>query len=126
MFIKTLQFTIPLIFIYTVVAYFIIDTYDQSEPEILGFVFAALLALINIFLTAFFLEKNLKKKGKEFVKVFFRSTLIRLAIILMIFFTILVKMSLNHFVFGVGFLILYFLSQMIEIYILHTNKHIGM
>lgn len=125
MLIKTIQFSLPVFFLYTIAAYLIINSYNLGKPEISGFVYAGLLALLNIFLTAFFLEKNLKKMGKEFVKVFFRSTLIRLAIILMIFFTILVKMSLNHFVFGVGFLILYFLSQMIEIYILHTNKHMG-
>ena len=95
---------------------------DYQKGEISALLLAGILALINIVFVVFFLVKKLGRPEKEFVSSFWRITLMRMVIILAIFFTILTKITLNHFVFTVAFFILYFLFQMIEIYILHTAK----
>ena len=122
---KTIQYSSAVLVLYAAVSYILVHSYQYNVPEITAFTLAGALALLNLFLTVFFIDKNLTKNQNEFMKSFLQSTIIRLIIILAIFFTILVAVSLNHFVFGIGFLILYFLFQMIEIYILHTNKHAG-
>ena len=122
---KTIQYSSVVFLSYIGISYLLIHTYQYNVPEITGFFLAGVLALLNLFLTIFFIDKNLTKNQNEFMKSFLQSTIIRLIIILAIFFTIMVAMPVNHFVFGIGFLILYFLFQMIEIYILHTNKHAG-
>jgi len=119
---KTLKPSVAIFILYITGTYFIVQKYDYGEPEILAFVFAGVLAIVNLVLTVFLIEKNLTKNKNDFIKGFLQSTMIRIAILLAIFFTIMVIMSLNHFVFGIAFFILYFLFQMIEIYILHTNK----
>jgi len=122
---KTIQYSSAVLVLYIGVSYILIHAYQYNVPGITAFTLAGVLALLNLLLTVFFIDKNLTKNQKEFMKSFLQSTIIRLVIILAIFFTILVVVPLNHFVFGIGFLILYFLFQMIEIYILHTNKHAG-
>lgn len=84
--------------------------------------YAGLLGSINVFLNIFFAVKNLKKPDNDFIKSFWMSIFFRMLILLGMFFTILIKVPLNHFVFTVAFFILYFLFQIIEIYILHTAK----
>ena len=122
MFKKTLKPAVLIFSLYIIISYLIVRKYDYGEPEILSFILAGALAVVNLFLTVFLIEKNLAKNKNEFIKSFLQSTMIRIVILLAIFFTLLVIMSLNHFVFGIGFFILYFLFQIIEIYILHTNK----
>ena len=122
MFKKTLKPAVLIFSLYIIISYLIVRKYDYGEPEILAFILAGALAVVNLFLTVFLIEKNLTKNKNEFIKSFLQSTMIRIVILLAIFFTLLVIMSLNHFVFGIGFFILYFLFQIIEIYILHTNK----
>jgi len=111
--------------LYIVSAFWIAENNDYGSPEILALLCAAILAGLNLFLTVYLIEKNLTKNKNEFIKNFLQSTIIRIVILLAIFFTIVVIMPLNHFVFSVAFFILYFLFQMIEIYILHTNKRSG-
>jgi len=122
---KSLLPSLIIFILYITVAYFLVQLKDYGRQEILALVLAGALAVINLVLTVFFIEKNLAKNKNEFIKGFLKSTIIRIVVLLAIFFTIMIIMSLNHFVFGVGFFILYFLFQMIEIYILHTNKHVG-
>ncbi len=81
-----------------------------------------LLFFINMILDTFFLIKSLKNDADSFVKRFFRGKLVRVVIVLMIFFTIWVFVALNRFIFVVTFFILYFLFQIIEIYILHKHN----
>ncbi|KAA3611260.1 MAG: hypothetical protein D8M58_14925 [Calditrichaeota bacterium] len=111
--------------IYTGVVILIYFNSKIETAEILGFVLAGVLCTINVFITLFFIKKILKKPDIEFVKGYIRSTLIRLFFLLAIFFTIVMKMPVNHFVFSVAFFILYFLFQTVEIYILHTFKQSG-
>ena len=119
---KTLKPSIVIFLLYIIISYLVVQKYDFGDPEILALVLAGALAIVNLFLTVILIEKNLTKNKNEFIKGFLQSTMIRMLILLAIFFTIMVLLSLNHFVFGIGFFILYFLFQMIEIYILHTNK----
>ena len=122
---KSLPFSAVIIVIYISAAYIISGHYNYNQAEIEAFLFAGLLAVLNMILAFNFIDKNLTKSQNEFMKSFMKSTILRLVIVLAIFFTILLTMSLNHFVFSIGFFILYFLFQMIEIYILHTNQHAG-
>ena len=119
---RTLKPSIIIFILYIIIAYYIVQKYNYEDPEILAFVLAGTLAIVNLFLTLFLIEKNLTNNKNEFIKAFLYSTILRIVILLAIFFTIIVIVPLNHFVFGIGFFILYFLFQMIEIYILHTNK----
>jgi len=122
---KSFLLSAVVIITYLSVAYILIRTYNYNDPEIQAFIFAGILALLNFVLALIFIDKNLTKKQNEFIKAFMHSTILRLVIILAIFFTIILLMPLNHFVFSIGFFILYFLFQMIEIYVLHTNKQAG-
>jgi hypothetical protein len=122
---KSLLLSVVVIITYVSVAYILVRTYNYNGPEIQALVFAAILALLNFILALIFIDKNLTKKQKEFINALMKSTILRLVIILAIFFTIILFVPLNHFVFSIGFFILYFLFQMIEIYVLHTNKQAG-
>lgn len=122
---KTLQYSLLSLLLYAIIASIIIQLNDYQLSEIIGFISAGLLALLNLMFTMVFIKRNIKKDYREFIKGFGQSTLIRIVIILAIFFTILLKLPLNHFVFGFAFLILYFLFQMIEIFILHNFKDTG-
>jgi uncharacterized membrane protein len=122
---KSTRFSLIIFVLYTVSAFLIMQKPNYGNPEILAFLSAGILAILNLVLTVLLIEKNLAKNKNEFIKSFLQSTIIRVVILLAIFFTILLIMPLNHFVFSVAFFILYFLYQMIEIYILHTNKHSG-
>jgi len=122
---KSLVFSLIVLIGYIAIAYILIKINNYGQAEIAAFIYAGILAVLNLILTMFFIDKNLTKKQNEFIKSFMQSTILRLVIILAIFFTIVLLMQLNHFVFSIGFFILYFLFQMIEIYILHTNKHAG-
>jgi len=122
---KSLPFSALIVVIYISAAYIIIHNFDYGQAEIKAFIYAGMLAILNMVLALIFIDKNLTKNQNEFMKSFMKSIIIRLVTVLAIFFTILLVMSLNHFVFSIGFFILYFLFQMIEIYILHTNQHAG-
>ena len=122
---KSLPFSALIVVIYISVVYIITHNYHYGQAEIMAFILAGMLAVLNMILAMIFIDKNLTKNQNEFMKSFMKSTIIRLATVLAIFFTILLLMSLNHFVFSIGFFILYFLFQMIEIFILHTNQHAG-
>lgn len=122
---KVLKPSLAIFIFYITLAWFIVEKYAYGQTEVTSFVLAGVLAIVNIFLTVWLIEKNLTKNKNEFIKGFLQSTIIRIVILLAIFFTIIVLVPLNHFVFGIGFFILYFLFQMIEIYILHTNKQIN-
>ncbi|RMH61767.1 MAG: hypothetical protein D6677_11200 [Calditrichaeota bacterium] len=95
------------------------DWYDSLSRPLL---WAALLMGLNILMEAFNLKYAAQKTTDDFVKNFFRGKLVRVVIILAIFFTIYVNMAANGFIFIVVFFILYFLFQIIEIYIFHTHK----
>ena len=104
----------------------VLNIYNDYDTQFIkGFVFAAILAVINIIITIFFIDFSLKKPTNEFVKIFLGTTILRLILVLTIFFTIVWVVSLNHFVFSVAFFILYFLFQIMEIYLLHTYKQSG-
>ena len=122
---KVRVFAIVIIFFYSGIAYLLIHFNNYGQDEILGFIFAGILTTINIIATLFLLEKTIQKPAKQFLKSFMTSTLLRLFFLLLIFLLTMTMVTLNHFVFGIGFFILYFLFQMIEIYILHTNKQIN-
>jgi len=122
---KSLLLSAVVVIIYASSAFILIRNYNYKEPEIQAFVFAGILALLNFVMAVILIDKNLAKKQNEFIKAFMQSTILRLVIILAIFFTIILMMPLNHFVFSIGFFILYFLFQMIEIFVLHTNKQAG-
>jgi hypothetical protein len=96
-----------------------------QNAGLLALIYAGVICTLNVSITLFFIKKLLKKPGYEFVKGFNSSVLIRLFLLLAIFFTIILKMPVNHFVFTVAFFILYFLFQVIEVYILHTYKQSG-
>ena len=122
---KTLQYSLISLLIYVVIALIIIQLNNYGIAEIIGFISAGLLALLNLLFTMVFIKRNIKKDYRMFIKGFGQSTIVRIVIIAAIFFTILLILPLNHFVFGIAFLILYFLFQMIEIFILHTLKDTG-
>ena len=122
---KTLQYSLISLLIYVVIALIVIQLNNYGIPEIIGFISAGLLALLNLLFTMVFIKRNIKKDYRMFIKGFGQSTFVRIVIIVAIFFTILLKLPLNHFVFGTAFLILYFLFQMIEIFILHNLKDTG-
>ena len=119
---KITLFAIAILVVYSAVAFLYISYKDLGKQEILAFVFAGLLASINIIIALTLIEKNLQKSEENFVKSFMLSTLIRLFFLILIFLLIMTILSLNHFVFSVAFFILYFLFQMVEIYILQTLK----
>jgi len=119
---KITSFAIAILLIYSAAAFLFISYKDFGKSEILAFVFAGLLASINIIITLVLIEKNLQKSEDNFVKSFMLSTLIRLFFLILIFLLIVTIVSLNHFVFSIAFFILYFLFQMVEIYILQTLK----
>ncbi len=77
---------------------------------------------LNMVLDTLFLIKSMKKDADSFVRQFFSGKLVRVVIVLMIFFTIWVFAALNRFIFVVTFFILYFLFQIMEIYILHKHN----
>ena len=122
---KSLLLSAVVVITYASSAFILVRNYNYKEPEIQAFVFACILALLNFIIAVILIDKNLAKKQNEFIKAFMQSTILRLVIILAIFFTIILMIPLNHFVFSIGFFILYFLFQMIEIFILHTNKQAG-
>ncbi len=93
-----------------------------AEETVLGVAWGSGLFFINMILDTLFLIKSLKEDADSFVKRFFRGKLVRIVIVLMIFFTIWVFIALNRFIFVVTFFILYFLFQIIEIYILHKHN----
>lgn len=122
MFNKIYKYSGILFLVYMLVAAIISFAEKYDDLDILALIMAGVLALLNVFLTIFFIRKNNNKSNQEFIKGFFLSTIVRIVILLTIFFTIVLKLPLNHFVFTVGFFILYLLFQIIEIYLLHTNK----
>ncbi len=122
---KSFRYIVVFLFFYFFAAIIMYLNGKIGYPEGLGLFLAGVLCALNVLTTLFFIKKNLKKEGIEFVKGYTRSTLIRLFLLLAIFFTIVLKMPVNHFVFSVAFFILYFLFQMIEIYVLHTYKQSG-
>jgi hypothetical protein len=125
MFRKSFKYITGILFVYFGLAIFLY-MYDIIEKSgILGFIFAGVVCTLNVFFTLFFINKILKKPDNEFVKGYIKTTVFRLFILLAIFFTIMLKMPVNHFVFSGAFFILYFLFQMVEIYILHTYKQSG-
>ena len=119
---KSLPFSFIVIITYISVAYIIVGSYQFGDAEIQAFILAGVLAILNMILAMVFIDKNLAKHQDEFMKSFMQSTIVRLVIVLAIFFTIILLMSLNHFVFSIGFFILYFLFQIVEIYLLQTVK----
>lgn len=113
---------VTLLLIYAVISFLIVSYKDYSVEFGKAFIFAGFLGSVNIFLNIFFVVKNLKKRNNDFIQSFWKSILVRMFILLGMFFTTLVNVHLNHFVFTAAFFILYFLFQIIEIYILHTAK----
>ena len=95
---------------------------DAGEGTVYGVACGSVLFIINMVLDTLFLIKSLKNDADSFVKRFFRGKLVRIVIVLMIFFTIWVFIALNRFIFVVTFFILYFLFQIMEIYILHKHN----
>ncbi len=82
---------------------------DAGEGTVYGVACGSVLFIINMVLDTLFLIKSLKNDADSFVKRFFRGKLVRIVIVLMIFFTIWVFIALNRFIFVVTFFILYFL-----------------
>ena len=83
---------------------------------------ATLVMALNIALEALFLRRSIHNGGESFFKRYLSGKLVRLVIIIAIFFTIYVKIVAKSFVFIVLFFILYFLFQIIEIHLIHTYK----
>lgn len=117
-----IKFGLVLIVLYTIISIIIAYYSKYNSESVSALIFAGILATINIVIVVFFLTRILKKPADQFLKAFWMSTLIRMLFLLAMFFTILTQVTLNHFVFTAAFFILYFLFQMIEIYILHTAK----
>ena len=125
MFQKIIKSGVLSFLVYIITSAIIVKINNYENEDILALTAAGGLAFINLALTVFFIKKNISKNNIEFIKGFFLSTIVRIIILVAIFFTIVLKLPLNHFVFGVAFFILYFLFQIIEIYFLHTNKDLG-
>jgi hypothetical protein len=122
---KTFSYSLLILIFYLAISYILIVQFNYDDEKIYGLVTAAILAFLNVLTAIIFISKNLTKNDREFVKSFVLSLSVRLVILLAIFFTIVLKMPVNHFVFSTGFIILYFLFQIVEIYVLHTNKSTG-
>lgn len=122
---KTLKYSLFVLISYALTVYAFYYGLDLGKAEIYGFSLAGSVNLLNFVSAMFFVERSLSKSNHEFIKAFVRSTIVRVVILVGIFFTIVLIMPLNHFVFSVSFVILYFLFQMLEIYILHTNMDAG-
>jgi len=122
---KSFKYISWILVAYSILALVLYLSDKIGKPGLLGFLFAGVICTGNVLFTLFFIKKILKKPDIEFVKGFTQSTLIRLFTLLAIFFTIVLKTPVNHFVFSVAFFILYFIFQMVEIYILHTYKQSG-
>ncbi len=122
---KSSKYLSLILFAYFIVVILFYLNDKIGKPEILAFLLAGAVCTLNVLFTLFFIKKILKKDDIDFVKTFIGSTLFRLIILLGIFFTIVLKLPVNHFVFSVAFFILYFLFQAVEIYILHTFKQSG-
>lgn len=125
MYIKIYAYSGIGIIIYAIVATIVVTVNNYDQSDILALIIAGGLALLNLFFTMVFIKKNIHKRNTAFIKGFFLSTIVRLIILVAIFFTIVLNLPLNYFVFGVSFFILYFLFQIIEIFFLHTNNAPG-
>lgn len=125
MYIKIYAYSGIGIIIYAIVATIVVTVNNYDQLDILALIIAGGLALLNLFFTMVFIKKNIHKRNTAFIKGFFLSTIVRLIILVAIFFTIVLNLPLNYFVFGVSFFILYFLFQIIEIFFLHTNNAPG-
>lgn len=122
---KSVKYNAGIVILYALFVLFYTQSAGGQSNYFLSFVMAGLLAFVNIYATLFFLENILKKPHKEFVKLYKGSTLIRIFFLVAIFFTIMLNMPVNHFVFSVAFFILYFLFHAIQIFLLHSYKHSG-
>jgi len=114
-----------LLALYIIASLLLFNINQWAFKEIISLGLAGIMSFLNMAITLFIIEKKLKKSHNEFVKGFIVSLVSRMVVLIAIFFTIEAKMVLNYFVFGIAFFILYFLFQIIEIYILHTHKRSG-
>ncbi len=88
---------------------------EYDLPVVLALALAAGIGLFNYILGVFFNKKVFHAQAEMFTQVVMKNMLKRMALVLAIFFTIMLSIDLNHFVFVAAFFILYFLLQIIEI-----------
>ncbi len=110
-----------ILLLYAVGSWFYLGGSESGEEDLRALVLAALMALLYMIASAFSVHRVLKKPSAEFVRSFMKNIIIRMGGLLAIFFTILLIIPLNHFVFIASFFILYFLFQIVEIYLLHNR-----
>jgi len=110
-----------ILLLYSAGAWLFLSGSESGKEDLQALILAALLALLYMVASAYSVHRVLKKPAGEFVRSFMKNMIIRMGGLLAIFFTILLIIPLNHFVFIASFFILYFLFQIVEIYLLHNR-----
>lgn len=119
---KLLKPTLILLSVYYLGVFLIIKLMPLHIQSERALILAGILLAVHALITEIFYVKSRSKSDIAFILSVKVKTFLRMAIVLVLFFTIIAIMSPNHFVFTGAFFILYFLFQIIELYF-YSKSH---
>ncbi len=119
---KNIFIGVLIIFIvYILAAWGVSSVLNFNDQQIKGVIFSGILATLNIFLALIIIILTISKDLRFFIKIFLTSIIIRFLVMLAIIFTIIKFIQVDLFVFLASLFILYFMYQIWEVFILHSN-----